>query len=159
MPQTLTKYFGTLEYPETDVMRFPSGLPAFEQETEFLTIEPAAQAPMLFLQSLRDSGICFLALPILSIDPEYQLQLTNEDIDSLNLEPGPQPGNGEGIICLALIAIGEDGSISANLLAPIVIHAGNQRGVQAIRSDSLYSHQHVVVKPEPVVVKPEEVCS
>ena len=152
MPQILTKYFGTAEYQETDVVQFPSGLPAFEQETPFVIMEPPDLTPMVFLQSLRDSSLCFLALPILAIDPEYQLQMTLEDLESLSLPTGRQPGLGEGIICLALIAIAEDGSITANLLAPIVIHAGDRRGVQAIRVDSSYSHQH------PVTGK-QEVCS
>jgi flagellar assembly factor FliW len=142
MPQTLTKYFGAVDYQETDVVQFPSGLPAFEEETQFVAMEPPAQAPLVFLQSLRNSSLCFLALPVLTIDPDYRLQMTPEDLHSLNLEPGHQPGLRDGVICLALIAIAEDGFISANLLAPIVIHAGGHWGVQAIRVDSAYSHQH-----------------
>jgi flagellar assembly factor FliW len=142
MPRILTKYFGEVEYQESDVVQFPSGLPAFEDETRFLTMEPPARAPVVFLQSLRTSSLCFLALPILTIDPEYQLQMTPEDLHALKLSPEHQPGIRDGILCLALIAIAEDGFISANLLAPIVIHAGDRRGVQAIRVDSSYSHQH-----------------
>ena len=152
MPQIATKYFGVVEYQETDVVQFPSGLPAFEEETQFLVMEPLAQAPMVFLQSLSNPSLCFLALPILTIDPEYRLQMTAEDLHSLQLATDRQPGPGDGIICVALIAIAEDGSISANLLAPVVIHSGDRRGVQAVRVDSTYSHQH------PVTAK-QEVCS
>ena len=152
MPQIPTKYFGTVEYQETDVVQFPHGLPAFEEEIQFLTMEPLAHTPMVFLQSLRNASLCFLALPILAIDPEYHLDMTQEDLDSLHLPPGRQPDIGDGIICLALIAVAADGCITANLLAPIVIHAGDHRGVQAIRVDSSYSHQH------PVTAK-EEACS
>jgi flagellar assembly factor FliW len=152
MPQILTKYFGAIEYQETGVVQFPSGLPAFEEEKQFVAIEPPAQAPLVFLQSLRNSSLCFLALPVLAIDPEYQLRMTPEDLHSLNLAPGYQPGLRDGVICLALIAVAEDGFISANLLAPIVIHASAHRGVQAIRVDSAYSHQH------PVMGK-QDVCS
>ena len=150
MPQTFTKYFGAVEYQETDVVQFPSGLPAFEEETQFVAIEPSAQAPLVFLQSLRNSSLCFLALPVLTIDPEYQLQMTPEDLHSLNLEPGHQPRFRDGVICLALIAVAEDGFISANLLAPIVIHASDHRGVQAIRVDSAYSHQHPLTRKKDV---------
>jgi flagellar assembly factor FliW len=150
MPQLTTKYFGTVDYQETDVVQFPSGLPAFEAETQFLAMEPLAHAPMVYLQSLANSSLCFLALPILTIDPDYQLKMTPEDLHVLNLAPEHQPSVGDGVICLALIAVAEDGFISANLLAPIVIHAGDQRGVQAIRVDSSYSHQHPVTKKQDV---------
>jgi len=148
VPQILTKYFGAVEYQESDVVQFPSGLPAFEEERQFLTMEPPAQAPMVFLQSMRNSSLCFLALPILTIDPEYRLQMTPEDLHSLNLSAEHQPGIRDGILCLALIAIAEGGFISANLLAPIVIHAADRRGVQAIRVDSSYSHQHPLTGKE-----------
>ena len=153
MPHILTKYFGSIEYQEADVVRFPCGLPAFEQETEFVLLEPPSSAPMVFLQSLPQSSLCFLALSILSIAPDYSLAVTAEDLQSLQLEPGRQPRIGDEVACLALIAVAENGRITANLLAPIVINRLNQRAVQAIRIDSSYSHQHQVAAPT------EDVCS
>jgi len=147
MPHILTKYFGSIEYREADVVRFPSGLPAFEQETEFVLIEPPSVAPMVFLQSLQQSSLCFLSLAILAIDPDYSLAVTAEDLQSLHLEPGRQPGIGGEIACLALLAVAENGRITANLLAPIVIDRASRRAVQAIRIDSTYSHQYQVAAP------------
>ena len=152
MPQILTKYFGPLEYQERDVVRFPSGLPAFEEELEFLVIEPAAQAPLTFLQSAGQAGLCFLALPILAIDPQYALAVSAEDLSALDLEESRQPAIGGEVDCLAVIAAPEQGSPTANLLAPIVINRKNRLGVQAIRVDSTYSHQHRLAPTE-------EVCS
>ena len=63
MPQVLTKYFGSLELQEEEIVRFPSGLPAFEEERQFLVIEPAANAPLAFVQSVRQPGLCFLLYP------------------------------------------------------------------------------------------------
>ena len=88
MPQAFTKYFGSTEYQEGDAVQFPGGLPGFVNETQFLVITPAATAPLHFLQSLRRSDLCFLALPILSIDPNYDLAVAAEDLRSLGLEPG-----------------------------------------------------------------------
>ncbi len=155
MPHILTKYFGSIEYQEADVVQFPAGLPAFEQETEFVLIEPPACAPMVFLQSLQQSSLCFLSLSILAIDPDYSLVVTVEDLQSLQLElePGRQLGIGDEIACLALLAVAENGRITANLLAPIVIDRLNRRAIQAIRNDSIYSHQHQVAAPT------EDACS
>jgi flagellar assembly factor FliW len=134
MPQIETKYFGSIEYREADVVQFPSGLPAFEDETHFLLIEPPVSAPIVFLQSVRTAGLCFLTLPILVVDPQYQMAISREDLQSLAIEPA-------GITSLAVIAVTENGAITANLLAPILINRRDGRGLQAIRVDSIYSHE------------------
>ncbi len=147
MPQIPTKYFGPVEYEETDVVQFPCGLPGFESETQFLLIEPQNSAPLIFLQSMRESGLCFLTLPILKVDPQYQLATTAEDLQVLELDTEKAPQIGADINCLAVIAVAESGAATANLLAPLVINRSNRRALQAIRMDSVYSHQHPLEGP------------
>jgi flagellar assembly factor FliW len=142
MPVLLTKYFGSVEYRKDDVVQFPLGLASFEGESQFLVIEPPASSPLTFLQSLRLPGLCFLALPMQSIDPDYRLDITREDLESLGLPTSRQPRIGEEIRCFAVIVVAENGHISANLLAPVIINLANRCGVQAIRIDSVYSHRH-----------------
>ena len=142
MPILLTKYFGSVEYREDDVVQFPLGLASFEDESQFLVMEPPPSAPLTFLQSVQVPGLCFLALPMQSIDPDYKLDITREDLESLGLPATRQPRIGEEVGCFAVIVVAENGHISANLLAPVVINLANRRGVQAIRIDSIYSHRH-----------------
>jgi flagellar assembly factor FliW len=144
MPTTLTKYFGSVEYRDCDVIHFPSGLPAFESESQFLALEPPASAPLVFLQSLHQERLCFLALPVLSIDAHYELAISADDLCFLGLDADRQPRIGTEVRCLAVVAVTENGHISANLLAPVVINPATGQGLQAIRSDSTYSHQHAV---------------
>jgi flagellar assembly factor FliW len=144
MPEIATKYFGSVEYQPDAPIRFPAGLPGFEEEREFLALEPAASAPMVFLQSLKHPSLCFLALPMEVLASDYALATTREDRESLGLAPDLDPGADPGISCLAILVVTESGRISANLLAPILIHRGRRLGLQAIRSDSIYSHQHPV---------------
>jgi flagellar assembly factor FliW len=146
MPRIATKYFGVIEYREDEIIRFPSGLPAFERELEFLAIERPANAPLVFLQSARTPGLCFLALPIEGIDRDYRLAIIQEDLRALGLPEDRQPRLGLEIRCLAIVAVTDSSSITANLLAPIVINPWNGRGLQAVRPDSVYSHRHPVVE-------------
>ena len=146
MPETATKYFGSIDIEPGAIVRFPAGLPAFEEESEFLLLEPPGSAPVVFLQSLRRSNLCFLALPIQAIAPNYQLAITKEDLECLGLPPDRQPIDGSEVSCLAIIVVTETGRVSANLLAPIVVNPSNRLALQAIRLDSCYSHQHPVAE-------------
>jgi flagellar assembly factor FliW len=146
MPELITKYFGSVSYREDGVIEFPSGLPGFEKETEFLVMEPASNAPLTFLQSLQHPDLCFLALAIQGLEPDYQPVITREDLATLGLDTGRQPGIGGDICCFAIIVVAENGPVTANLLAPVVINRANRRGVQAVRVDSVYSHRHPVTE-------------
>jgi flagellar assembly factor FliW len=157
MPEILTKYFGSIEYTDADVVQFSSGLPAFEDETQFLLIEPPSRAPLVFLQSVRESSLCFLTLPILIVDPEYHLSIAAEDLASLGLNSSQPWPISEEITCLAVIAVTESGRITANLLAPVVINRGERLGLQAIRVDATYSHEHPVTQVSSG--RKEDVCS
>ena len=142
MSELTTKYFGSIEYREEDIVQFPSGLPGFEEESQFLAIEPPINAPVTFLQSVQRPSLCFLAVPIEGIVPDYQLDITREDLETLGLGTERQPRMGDEIRCYAVILVAENGTVTANLLAPILINPENRRGVQAIRVDAVYSHQH-----------------
>jgi len=146
MPSTETKYFGTMAYREESVFEFPWGLPAFEHERHFVLIESPEHAPLVFLQSLADPGLCFLAFPILVVDRDYQLGIAPEDLAALELDTERQPELTQ-VLVLALLSLHDGFSATANLMAPIVIHLGTRRALQAIRCDSLYSFQHCLARP------------
>jgi flagellar assembly factor FliW len=140
MPEARTKHFAVIEYDDSAVLTFPAGLPAFEHLKRFVLLERASTSPVVFLQSLDEAGVCLPAAPISAICPDYDLALTPDDLASL--EAGA--GSGEGLACLAVIAIPDEGPATANLLAPIVVNLARRRAVQAIRADTRYSHQYPV---------------
>lgn len=146
-----TKYFGVLAYREEAVFEFPQGLPAFEEEHRFVLIEIPENAPLVFLQSLRQPELCFLAFPILVADREYHLGVCREDLETLELDRGRQPKLGSEVLVLALVSLHDGFSATANLMAPIVLNLKTHRGVQAIRQDNLYSHQHPIQSASPEV--------
>ena len=136
MPIAHSDQFGDLEYSEDALLQFPRGLPGFEQYRFFVLIEQPQHAPLVHLQSMENAGLCFLAIHARQIDPNYQLQLQREDRD---LIPAGDP-----TLELVLLSAAEDGQITANMLAPIVIHLPTRVAVQSVRNDQKYSHQHPV---------------
>src|SRR5258707_7301840 len=113
-------------------LEFPHGLPAFETEKQFRLID---RDPLLFLESETHPELSFLLLPVALIDPHYQLALSPEDRETIGATEG------SSLMCLAVITAAEDSPPTANLLAPVVVNPESGRAVQAVRSDSLYSHK------------------
>jgi flagellar assembly factor FliW len=143
MPTILTPRFGELHYTADAVLRFPKGLPAFEQCREFILIGQPELDPLVQLQSLERLDLCFLALPVSSIEPNYQLQLSPEDREIVKL-----PAGDDRALLLALLAVAGDGRATANLSSPIVVNWATREAVQAVRSDSRYSHEHALEQKE-----------
>ena len=150
MPSIETKYFGTLPYRDESVFEFPYGLPAFEEENRFILIDFPENGPLVFLQSLTQATLCFLAFPILVADREYRLAVSAEDLGALELDRARQPELGADVLVLALVSLHAGFPATANLMAPIVLNLKTLRGLQAIRQDNLYSHQHPIqsLRPE-----------
>lgn len=153
-----TKYFGILSCREEEAFEFPRGLPAFEDEKHFVLIELPENAPLVFLQSLTQAALCFLAFPILVADQDYQLAVSAEDLAALDLDRGRQPELGREVLALALVSLHGGFSVTANLMAPVVLNLETRRGLQAIRPDRLYSHQHAFKPATPDVRSPETPC-
>jgi len=148
MPHSTSKYFGTVSYEDSSVLHFPEGLPGFEGERRFLALEHPEQKPLVFLQSLTTPSLCFLALPASAIDPAYELEMDEADLELLGIESAA----GKDLLTLALVTIAETG-ITANLLAPVVIDTKKLLGVQAVSPAQRYSHLH------PLCEAWEPVCS
>jgi flagellar assembly factor FliW len=138
MPVALTRDFGELAYEPAQEWHFAHGLPGFEDQNHFILIERPGFAPIVFLQSLKNPGLCFLAVSVWIADPAYQVGITPDDLDALGLSGQPQPG--DETLCLAILSRGGDG-FTANLLAPVVCNPLTRGAMQAVRADAIYSHR------------------
>ncbi len=147
MPQCKTRYFGELGYDGPAAVEFREGIPGFENETQFLLIERPDLKPLVFMQSLATPGLCFMTLPILTVAADYRLEMADADSSALDLPP--QPVIGRDVACLVIANLRENGTVTVNLLAPLVIDLKTRRAVQAILSESGYSHEYEV-PAEPV---------
>ncbi len=133
-----TPRFGLVRYGEQEVIAFPSGLPGFENENEFLLIEPAESRPLCFLQSVRSPELCFVCAPVELLVASYQKCLTRQDRTSLELPPGAAAAD-RSLSWFAVLCFQDPASPTANLLGPIVVRREARLGIQAVREDSLYS--------------------
>ena len=81
MPQIPTKYFGPVQYEETDVVQFPCGLPGFETETLFLLMEPKTKElyPKISKSRLGDTTFSHVPRSIASKVVEERVGLISEN--------------------------------------------------------------------------------
>ncbi len=137
MLRCASKNFGIVEYEAGSVITFPRGLPGFESETLFVPVERDGSKPVLFLQSLVTPQLCFITLPIESVEPAYELKVSEEDLQLIGAADGMQAS----LRCLAVVCTGH-GRPTANLLGPVVINQETHQAVQAVRDDARYAVQH-----------------
>jgi flagellar assembly factor FliW len=147
MPSVETSYFGPISYEPDSILEFPKGLPGFDERRRFVALQFEDSRPLVFLQSLEEPGLCFITLPVLAVDPHYQLRVSDEDRELVGLPLGRPLRIGEDVICLAVVSIREDGP-TANLLGPLVVNLRNRKAAQAVAPESGYSHQHRLVPEE-----------
>jgi flagellar assembly factor FliW len=145
---TLDTRFGPLEYDESATLEFPAGLAGFERLRTFLLVDRADLRPIVFLQSVEEPALCFLAMPAQSVVLDYQLHVSDEELALI------EAGTLEGLLALAIVCTREDQSPTANLLGPVVVNQSTRKAVQAIRDDSVYSAYH----PFATSCSKEEVC-
>jgi flagellar assembly factor FliW len=148
MPRIPTKFFGEVDYSPESVFLFPSGLPGFDEEREFLFLKVPESEPVMFLQSVSMRTLCFVLVPILTLVPDFSLTLTAEELKALGLPADREPAIGTDVLCAALVCAGNGKSLSANLMAPVVVNLRNRLGLQAIHPESGYSHQHPIALEE-----------
>ena len=107
MPCFQTKNFAAISYETDAIVEFPNGLAGFEERRLFLALQFEDSAPLVFLQSLEDPGLCFITLPVLVVDREYRLQVSAEDRELVGLPAARGLRMGEDVGCFAVISIRE----------------------------------------------------
>ena len=133
-----TLRFGAIEIDEEKIVRFAAGIPAFEDEHEFVIIPYDEESPYVFLQSVTTPDLAFLmAIPFIFF-PDYEFRLEDDVLESLALE------RQEDLLLYTLLTIpGKDiREMTANLLAPIVINSRTNEGCQIVLDKSGYCTKH-----------------
>lgn len=138
MRKITTTRFGEIEEDEAKIIRFAAGLPAFEDEHEFIIIPYDEESPYVFLQSAATPDLAFLMTIPFIFFPDYEFRLEDDVLESLELE------RQEDLLLYTLLTIpGSDiREMTANLLAPIVINSRTNEGCQIVLDKSAYQTKH-----------------
>jgi flagellar assembly factor FliW len=136
-----TSRFGSIDLLEEKIIHVPSGLFGFPGSKRYTLLEHKKGSPFLWLQSVDNGSLAFVLIDPLLVKPDYEIQISPEDMKELELTDAP-----EGIQTLAIVNItpGEKVKLTANLVGPIVINVRKKLGRQIVLSDEHYSLRHPI---------------
>jgi flagellar assembly factor FliW len=125
---------------EQDVL-FPHGLPGFELCRGFALFKADA-APFQWLTSIDGPAASFLTIDPGLVLPNYRYSLGKNDLARLSADEDTP------LLWRAIVLLEADGSVAANLRAPIVINPATMIGQQVMPRDCLYPLRHVIVSAQ-----------
>ena len=138
MRKVNTIRFGEVEVAEDKVVHFVDGIPAFEDEHEFVIVPYDEESPYVFLQSLTTPDLAFLMTVPFVFFPDYEFELDDDNQEKLKLYKQ------EDMLIYTLITVngGKVQDMTANLMAPIVMNTANMQARQIVLDRSSYNTKH-----------------
>ncbi|MBQ5821719.1 MAG: flagellar assembly protein FliW [Selenomonadaceae bacterium] len=138
MKKINTLRFGELEIEEQDVVRFADGIPAFEDEHEFVVLPYEEGTPYMFLQSMATPELAFLMTDPFVFFPDYSFELDDGNMDKLEIKTM------DDVLVCTLISIPRSGvaDMTTNLLAPVVINRHTMQAKQIVLEKTQYTTKH-----------------
>ncbi len=127
----------------------PRGMMGFPEHKVFALTgvpDPRVQNFML-LQSLTDSGLSFLALP-LSLESGI---LEIRDIEAARQDLGIASEDFAAIAVVSIRSNGGKAQTSINLRAPVFLDAGNRTGWQYVLANGAYEVRHVLTSLDQIM--------
>lgn len=130
-----TTRFGELEIEESRIIHMPDGIIGFE-EKRFVILNPE-KMPFCWFQAVDNPDMAFVVIDPTVFVPEYQVRLTREEYDRLEVRPDRE------VLVLALVTMAPDpGKITANLQGPIVLNPESMLARQIVLEDGNYGTRH-----------------
>lgn len=139
-----TTRFGAIDVEERKIITFPDGLPGFE-EYRLFTLLPHHLAgsgkgsPFVWLQSLENGGLAFLAMEPHKSFPDYAPRVPRAELEALALtDESVLPR----LYSILTVPVGDPVGITANLMAPVVVNPRARLAKQIVLNTDLYGLRH-----------------
>ena len=135
-----TGKFGTVDFEETDIIRFDQGIIGFPELFNFIILTPESDTPFKWMQSLDNLDITFVIINPQLIDRNYKIKINRNNIKSLKAE------SIDNIELYSIITIPENPKdMTVNLLGPIILNKENRTAKQIVLEKTSYSTKHRVI--------------
>jgi flagellar assembly factor FliW len=143
--------FGAMDIDDSKAIHFPTGMIGFPQETLFVLLEGKPGRAVSYLQSLRTPGLAFPVIDGGTIGDNYPQPTPTELASAVGIEMQ------EPAVLVVVAANGSPPTLFANLLAPIIVDAGERRAAQVVLDPVRYSASFRIVPPAPRPAPPSDI--
>ena len=132
-----------LVYSKNDIITFPTGIPGFEKNRDFVLASVPEYAPFEWLVCVDGSPLRFAIINPMLFKPDYSPRIIKEQLADLEIQ---KP---EDVLIYAIVTIRENPLEStANLVGPIIINKTKRLGKQVIVEDDHYSTQELIIRKQ-----------
>lgn len=134
--QVQSTRFGDFEVDGSRALNFSQSLLGFPDSKTYVVVE-VEETPYMWLQSVEEPDVAFLATSPFLFFPGYDLELGAEEQAALEVSDVSQV---EVLTLLTIHRAGEQPeSITANLLGPIVVNTESRQALQIVLDNPDYS--------------------
>lgn len=126
-----TRDFGEQEIAEDNILNFPNGIYAFEDQHRFVMFSPLGHDVFpAWLQSLDNENLCFIVFDPEQIVKDYSVTADAESVAAI------KKGKETSIRYLSLAVVPEEyKNTTVNLKSPIMINADKMLAAQIIAAE------------------------
>ncbi|MGP1444110.1 flagellar assembly protein FliW [Treponema sp.] len=134
-----TKALGTVIIEEDQIITLAEGFYGFNNYHRFALLD-AQQKPFIWIQSLDDADLAFIAIDPFIFRPDYELDIDDTLLKPLGIE---SPSD---VLVFALVTIPSNGAaITANLQGPLIINKKNKHAMQLVLGGEKWKTKHDIV--------------
>jgi len=131
----LTTRFGNLSVQPQDELTFTQGLIGLEHCRRWVVLTDTKNPALGWLQSIDEGHIALGVVSPRRFVPDYQLRVDSADLHSLELTTAR---DAEVVVIASRQSNGhQEGGLTLNLRAPLVINVQRRHGCQVIAKDNL----------------------
>jgi flagellar assembly factor FliW len=136
-----TKYHGTIEIDEKNVVKFSNGIPGFPDEDRFVVLSLEEDETFFILQSVRTATLGFVIVNPFQYFPDYDFTLEDQVVDLLDIK---SPDN---VLVYSILTVHDPfENTTVNLQAPVIINIENHQGKQVILNSDKYTTRHKLIE-------------
>lgn len=136
-----TKYHGTREYSDKDVIEFKKGLPGFEDLKKFILFPIEGNDAFSVLHSIEAEDIGLVTISPFIIMNSYEFKLEDNVLEELSIK------SEKDVLVLNTVALNSNiKNVTMNLKAPIVINIVEGLGEQIILDRQEYSLKYPLIQ-------------
>lgn len=134
-----TRKFGDIEISSDSIINMPLGMLGISGCTRFVLLDNNKCSSLKWLQSLDEPALTFIVANPMDFFPDYDIELSDEDIELLEID------NIDDVVVVTTVSLDRaSGSLTTNLMGPIVINVRNLRAKQIVLQDDRYSTRHII---------------